>query len=215
MIIGRYVNRSRCLCRRSGLRHSWSRQFEENAREHDASPDKLACAGRDFGGPGQKHAKVVAGPTDKPCELNPRRKIPCPSFGLRFICGAPGWVAGAHPIDTGARFAPLHGVWRIGARRTTKAKSDPERGQHLMAISLQSGQQARRGAGRMAADVLKATSRLSWTGGWCVAALFMVTAPLLTVGVAVPLPKPAAPARGQDREPLSVSTPMTAKSIML
>ena len=35
--------------------------------------------------------------------------------------------------------------------------------------------------------------------------VFMVTAPLLTVGVPVDLPKTRAPALGQDREPLSVS----------
>ena len=35
--------------------------------------------------------------------------------------------------------------------------------------------------------------------------VFMVTAPLLTVGVPVDLPKTKAPALGQDREPLSVT----------
>ena len=35
--------------------------------------------------------------------------------------------------------------------------------------------------------------------------VFMVTAPLLTVGVPVDLPKTRAPALGQDREPLSVT----------
>jgi biopolymer transport protein TolR len=35
--------------------------------------------------------------------------------------------------------------------------------------------------------------------------VFMVTAPLLTVGVPVDLPKTRAPALGQDREPLSIS----------
>ena len=35
--------------------------------------------------------------------------------------------------------------------------------------------------------------------------VFMVTAPLLTAGVPVDLPKTRAPALGQDREPLSVS----------
>src|SRR6195952_5144958 len=35
--------------------------------------------------------------------------------------------------------------------------------------------------------------------------VFMVTAPLLTVGEPVDLPKTRAPALGQDREPLSVS----------
>jgi len=36
--------------------------------------------------------------------------------------------------------------------------------------------------------------------------VFMVTAPLLTVGVPVDLPKTRAPALGQDKEPLSVTT---------
>src|SRR5437763_15988772 len=35
--------------------------------------------------------------------------------------------------------------------------------------------------------------------------VFMVTAPLLTVGVPVNLPKTRAPALGQDREPLAIS----------
>ena len=35
--------------------------------------------------------------------------------------------------------------------------------------------------------------------------VFMVTAPLLTVGVPVDLPKTRAPAMGQDKEPLSVT----------
>jgi biopolymer transport protein TolR len=35
--------------------------------------------------------------------------------------------------------------------------------------------------------------------------VFMVTAPLLTVGVPVDLPKTRAPALGQDKEPLSVT----------
>ena len=35
--------------------------------------------------------------------------------------------------------------------------------------------------------------------------VFMVTAPLLTVGVPVDLPKTQAPALGQDREPLSIT----------
>src|SRR3569832_1061813 len=35
--------------------------------------------------------------------------------------------------------------------------------------------------------------------------VFMVTAPLLTVGVTVDLPKTKAPALGQDREPLSIT----------
>src|SRR5579862_7039731 len=41
--------------------------------------------------------------------------------------------------------------------------------------------------------------------------VFMVTAPLLTVGVPVDLPKTRAPALGQDREPLSVSIDKSGK----
>ena len=41
--------------------------------------------------------------------------------------------------------------------------------------------------------------------------VFMVTAPLLTVGVPVDLPKTRAPALGQDREPLSVTIDKTGK----
>ena len=41
--------------------------------------------------------------------------------------------------------------------------------------------------------------------------VFMVTAPLLTVGVPVDLPKTRAPALGQDREPLSVSVTKDVK----
>ena len=41
--------------------------------------------------------------------------------------------------------------------------------------------------------------------------VFMVTAPLLTVGVPVDLPKTRAPALGQDKEPLSVSVAKDGK----
>jgi biopolymer transport protein TolR len=41
--------------------------------------------------------------------------------------------------------------------------------------------------------------------------VFMVTAPLLTVGVPVDLPKTRAPALGQDREPLSVTIDKNGK----
>jgi len=41
--------------------------------------------------------------------------------------------------------------------------------------------------------------------------VFMVTAPLLTVGVPVDLPKTRAPALGQDREPLSVTVAKDGK----
>jgi biopolymer transport protein TolR len=41
--------------------------------------------------------------------------------------------------------------------------------------------------------------------------VFMVTAPLLTVGVPVDLPKTRAPALGQDREPLSISVTKDGK----
>ena len=41
--------------------------------------------------------------------------------------------------------------------------------------------------------------------------VFMVTAPLLTVGVPVDLPKTKAPALGQDREPLSITVAKDGK----
>ncbi|HXS07128.1 MAG TPA: protein TolR [Rhizomicrobium sp.] len=41
--------------------------------------------------------------------------------------------------------------------------------------------------------------------------VFMVTAPLLTVGVPVDLPKTRAPALGQDKEPLSVTVSKDGK----
>ena len=41
--------------------------------------------------------------------------------------------------------------------------------------------------------------------------VFMVTAPLLTVGVPVALPKTRAPALGQDKEPLSVTVAKDGK----
>ena len=41
--------------------------------------------------------------------------------------------------------------------------------------------------------------------------VFMVTAPLLTVGVPVDLPKTKAPALGQDKEPLSVTVSKDGK----
>src|SRR6202000_1408056 len=41
--------------------------------------------------------------------------------------------------------------------------------------------------------------------------VFMVTAPLLTVGVPVDLPKTRAPALGQDKEPLSITVAKDGK----
>ena len=41
--------------------------------------------------------------------------------------------------------------------------------------------------------------------------IFMVTAPLLTVGVPVDLPKTRAPALGQDKEPLSITVAKDGK----
>ena len=41
--------------------------------------------------------------------------------------------------------------------------------------------------------------------------VFMVTAPLLTVGVPVDLPKTRAPALGQDKEPLSITVSKDGK----
>jgi biopolymer transport protein TolR len=73
-----------------------------------------------------------------------------------------------------------------------------------MAASLQSGMAARRGRRRG-----RAMSEINVTPFVDVMLVllivFMVTAPLLTVGVPVDLPKTRAPALGQDREPLSVT----------
>jgi biopolymer transport protein TolR len=44
--------------------------------------------------------------------------------------------------------------------------------------------------------------------------VFMVTAPLLTVGVPVDLPKTKAPTLGQDKEPLSVTIAKNGKSYL-
>jgi biopolymer transport protein TolR len=73
-----------------------------------------------------------------------------------------------------------------------------------MAASLQPGLSSRRGRrrGRVMAEI-NVTPFVDVM--LVLLIVFMVTAPLLTVGVPVDLPKTRAPALGQDREPLSVS----------
>jgi biopolymer transport protein TolR len=73
-----------------------------------------------------------------------------------------------------------------------------------MAATLQLGMQARRGRrrGRVMAEI-NVTPFVDVM--LVLLIVFMVTAPLLTVGVPVDLPKTRAPALGQDREPLSIT----------
>ena len=73
-----------------------------------------------------------------------------------------------------------------------------------MAATLQAGIKSRRGRrrGRVMAEI-NVTPFVDVM--LVLLIVFMVTAPLLTVGVPVDLPKTRAPALGQDREPLSVS----------
>src|ERR1700753_1037283 len=73
-----------------------------------------------------------------------------------------------------------------------------------MAATLQPGMKARRGRrrGRVMAEI-NVTPFVDVM--LVLLIVFMVTAPLLTVGVPVDLPKTRAPALGQDREPLSVT----------
>src|SRR6201992_4080167 len=73
-----------------------------------------------------------------------------------------------------------------------------------MAATLQPGMKARRGRrrGRAMAEI-NVTPFVDVM--LVLLIVFMVTAPLLTVGVPVDLPKTRAPALGQDREPLSIT----------
>src|SRR6478752_331713 len=73
-----------------------------------------------------------------------------------------------------------------------------------MGASLQLGMQARRG--RRRGRVMSEINVTPFVDVMLVLLIvFMVTAPLLTVGVPVDLPKTKAPALGQDREPLSIT----------
>ncbi len=72
-----------------------------------------------------------------------------------------------------------------------------------MAGGLQSRSQGRRGARRRAMAEIKVTPFVDVM--LVLLIVFMVTAPLLTVGVPVDLPKTRAQTLGQDREPLSVT----------
>src|SRR5215467_11890057 len=73
-----------------------------------------------------------------------------------------------------------------------------------MAASLQSGMASRRG--RRRGRVMSEINVTPFVDVMLVLLIvFMVTAPLLTVGVPVDLPKTRAPALGQDREPLSIT----------
>jgi biopolymer transport protein TolR len=73
-----------------------------------------------------------------------------------------------------------------------------------MAAALQSGMSGRRG--RRRGRVMSEINVTPFVDVMLVLLIvFMVTAPLLTVGVPVDLPKTRAPALGQEREPLSVT----------
>ena len=74
-----------------------------------------------------------------------------------------------------------------------------------MAATLQpgmTGRRGRRGRGRPMAEI-NVTPFVDVM--LVLLIVFMVTAPLLTVGVPVDLPKTRAPALGQDKEPLSIT----------
>src|SRR5215467_10169293 len=73
-----------------------------------------------------------------------------------------------------------------------------------MAASLQSGMASRRG--RRRGRVMSEINVTPFVDVMLVLLIvFMVTAPLLTVGVPLDLPKTKSPALGQDREPLSIT----------
>jgi biopolymer transport protein TolR len=72
-----------------------------------------------------------------------------------------------------------------------------------MAATLQSRERSRRGARRRPMAEINVTPFVDVM--LVLLIVFMVTAPLLTAGVPVDLPKTRAQALGQDREPLSVT----------
>src|SRR6185437_5467560 len=79
-----------------------------------------------------------------------------------------------------------------------------------MGASLQLGMQARRG--RRRGRVMSEINVTPFVDVMLVLLIvFMVTAPLLTVGVPVDLPKTRPPALGQDREPLSITIDKNGK----
>ena len=79
-----------------------------------------------------------------------------------------------------------------------------------MSATLQLGMKARRG--RRRGRVMSEINVTPFVDVMLVLLIvFMVTAPLLTVGVPVDLPKTRAPALGQDKEPLSVTVAKDGK----
>ncbi len=75
-----------------------------------------------------------------------------------------------------------------------------------MGASLQQGGAGSRRRGRRRGMVMSEINVTPFVDVMLVLLIvFMVTAPLLTVGVPVDLPKTRAPALGQDREPLSIT----------
>src|SRR6201996_1514758 len=79
-----------------------------------------------------------------------------------------------------------------------------------MAATLQPGMTGRRG--RRRGRVMSEINVTPFVDVMLVLLIvFMVTAPLLTVGVPVDLPKTRAPALGQDKEPLSITVAKDGK----
>src|ERR1700744_6437242 len=79
-----------------------------------------------------------------------------------------------------------------------------------MPSTLQPGMQARRG--RRRGRVMSEINVTPFVDVMLVLLIvFMVTAPLLTVGVPVDLPKTRAPSLGQDKEPLSITVAKDGK----
>ena len=74
-----------------------------------------------------------------------------------------------------------------------------------MAMALQTSGSARRGRRRRGRVMAEINVTPFVDVMLVLLIVFMVTAPLLTVGVPVDLPKTRAPALGQDKEPLSIT----------
>src|ERR1700761_9481495 len=80
-----------------------------------------------------------------------------------------------------------------------------------MAATLQPGMTGRRGRRRRGRAMAEINVTPFVDVMLVLLIVFMVTAPLLTVGVPVDLPKTRAPALGQDKEPLSITITKAGK----
>jgi biopolymer transport protein TolR len=106
---------------------------------------------------------------------------------LAFFCG---YAEPSFPQSGGIRAAVMYAAWLLG--------------RDGMAASIQ--HTSSRGRGRMRRRAMAEINVTPFVDVMLVLLIvFMVTAPLLTVGVPVDLPKTKAPALGQDREPLSIT----------